>query len=103
MIDIRASKSLAKAFVARREIQRHLEYLTRQIASRARRQATTVNARRRNRRRSGLRIYYQELADRLTFEHWVELHMIACGLAVQEQVIGELQDRDDMPVHYPAA
>jgi hypothetical protein len=62
-----------------------------------------VKARSRARRKSGPRIYYRELVDRLTFERWVELDMIACRLAVQEQGIGELQDRDDMPVHYPAA
>ncbi len=96
------SKPLAKAIVARREIRRHLECLTRQIVSRARRQATTVNARSRNRRRSGLRIYYQELVDRLTFEHWVELDVIACRLAMQEWVIDELRHRDKRPVHHPA-
>lgn len=102
MIDNRASKPLAKAIVARREIQRHLECLTRQIVSRAGRQATTVNARSRNRRRSGLRIYYQELVDRLTFEHWVELDVIACRLAMQEWVIDELRHRDKRPVYHPA-
>ena len=44
MTDIGASKPLAKAIGARRQTQRHLECLTRQIVSRARRQATTVNA-----------------------------------------------------------
>ena len=102
MTDIGDSKPLAKAIGARRQTQRHLECLTRQIVSRARRQATTVNARSRNRRRSGLRIYYQELVDRLTFERWVELDVIARSLAMQEQVIGKLQPRDKPPVHHPA-
>jgi len=102
MTDIGASKPLAKAIGARRQTQRHLECLTRQIVSRARRQATTVNARSRNRRRSGLRIYYQEIVDRLTFERWVELDVIARSLAMQEQVIGKLQPHDKRPVHHPA-
>lgn len=102
MIDIGASKPLSKAIGAWRGTQRYLERLTRQIVSRARRQATTVNARSRNRRRSGLRIYYQELVDRLTFEHWVELDVIACRLAMQEWVIDELRHSDKRPVHHPA-
>lgn len=103
MIDIGVSKPLAKAIGARRETQRHLECLMRQIASRARRQATTVKARSRNRRRCGSRTYHHELVHRLTFERWVELDVIACSLAVQEQVIGELRHRDDVPAHHPAA
>lgn len=103
MIDNRASKPLVKAIVARQETQRHVECLNRQIASRARRQATTVKARSRPRRRSGPRTYHQELFDRLTFERWVELDVIACSLAMQEQVIGELRYRDDVPMHHLAA
>ena len=103
MIDIGASKLLAKAIGARRETQRHLECLTRQIASRARRQATTVKARSQPRRRSGPRTSHQELVGRLTLERWAELDVIACSLAMQEQVIGELRYRDDVPVHHLAA
>ncbi|QTK81738.1 Hypothetical protein AT6N2_L0886 [Agrobacterium tumefaciens] len=102
MIDIGVSKPLAKAIGARREIQRHLECLTWQIASRARRQATTVKAQSRNRLRCGSRTYHHELVHRLTFERWVELHVIACRLVVQEQVIDELRHRDKRPVHHPA-
>jgi hypothetical protein len=101
MIDIRASKPLAKAIVARREIQRHLECLTRQIRARAGRQATTVKARRRASRRSGPRTCHQELVDRLTFERWVELDMIHRRLAMQESAIGELQHCDKRPLHHP--
>ncbi|SFB56863.1 hypothetical protein SAMN03159496_05196 [Rhizobium sp. NFR07] len=99
MIDIRAPKQRAKTIRAPRETQRHLECLTRQIMARAGRQATTVNVQSRTSRRSGTRTYYRELIDRLTFERWVELDMIACRLAVQEQIIGALQRRDDVPVH----
>ncbi len=102
MIDIRASKPLAKAIGARRETQRHPECLTRQIMARARRQATTANVHSRTRRRSGPRTYYRELIDRLTFERWVELDTITCRHAMQEQVICELQHRDDAPMHHPA-
>ena len=102
MINIRASKPLAKAIVARREIQRHLECLTRQIRARAGRQATTVKARRRASRRSGPRTCHQELVDRLTFERWVELDMIDCRLAMQERVISQLQHRDKQPLHHSA-
>lgn len=56
MIDIRTSKPLAKAIGARRETQRHLDCLTRQIAARAGRQATTVKVRSRARRRSSPRL-----------------------------------------------
>lgn len=66
MIDIRASKPLAKAIGARRETQRHLECLTRQIMARASRQATTVNVQSQTRRRSGPRTYDRELIDRRT-------------------------------------
>lgn len=68
LTDIGISKPLAKAIGARRETQRYLQRLTRQIVSRAGRQATTVKTRSRNRRGSGPRIYYQELVDRLIFE-----------------------------------
>jgi len=100
--DVRDSKPLAKAIGARRETQRHLECLTRQIASRARRQEATVKAWSRTPRRSGPRTHHQELVDRLTFERWVELDVIACRLAVQGQLIGELQGRANVPVHHPA-
>ena len=66
MIDIRASKPLAKAIGARRETRRHLECLTRQIMAHAGRQAITVKARSRTRRRFGPRTHHQELVDRLT-------------------------------------
>ena len=102
MINVRASKPLAKAIVARREIQRHLECLTRQIAAGAGRQAATVKARSRARRRSGPRSCHQELVDRLAFERRVELDMIHRRLAMQESVIGELQHRDERPLHRPA-
>lgn len=103
MIDIRDPRPLAKAIGARRQIQLHLECLTRQIASRARRQATTVKARSRIRRRSGPRFYYQEFVDRLTFVRWGEFDVIACNLAMQERVIGVLQPRDKRPVYHRAA
>jgi hypothetical protein len=77
MIDIRTSKPLAKAIGAQREIQRHLDCLSRQIAARAGRQATTVKVRSRARRRSSPRLYHREIVDRLAFERWVELDMIA--------------------------
>ncbi|WP_434730683.1 hypothetical protein [Rhizobium binae] len=101
MIDVLSSKPLAKAIAVRRETQRHLDCLTRQIAARAGRQATTVKVRSRARRRSGHRIHHQELVDRLAFERWGELDTIACRLAMQEQVIGELQRRDREPVQHP--
>jgi hypothetical protein len=90
MIDIPASKPLAKAICARRETQRHLECLTRQIMARASRQATTVNVQSRTRQRPGPRTYDRELIDRRTFECWVELDMITCRHAMQEQVISQL-------------
>jgi hypothetical protein len=102
MIDIRTSKPLAKAIGARRDIQRHLECLTRQIAARAGRQATTVKVRSRARRRSSPRLYHRELFDRFAFERWVELDTLACTLAMQEQVIGDFQRRDCEPVRHPA-
>ncbi len=97
MIDMRLLRPLAKAIGARRETQRHLDCLTRQIAARAGKQATT-KVRSRARRRSSPRLYYRELVDRFAFERWVELDTIACRLAMQEQVIGELQYDDREPV-----
>lgn len=98
MIDILASRPLAKAVIARRETQRHLDCLTRQIAARAGRQATTVKVRSRARRRTGRRLYHQELADRLVFERWGELDTLASRLAMQEQIIDELERCGDAPV-----
>jgi hypothetical protein len=69
--------------------------------ARAGRQATTVTVRSRPHRRSGPRTFHQELFGRLTFERRIELEIIACRLAVQEQVISELQPRDKRPVHHP--
>ncbi|OQP84497.1 hypothetical protein BTR14_19170 [Rhizobium rhizosphaerae] len=91
MIDVLASKPLAKAIGARREAQRHLDCLTRQIAARAGRQAITVKVRSRVRRRSGLRLYRHELAARLAFERWTELETLAHRLAFQEQIIDALE------------
>nr|WP_278500824.1 hypothetical protein [Brucella intermedia] len=89
MIEVLVSKSLAKAIGAQRENQRHLDCLTRQIAARAGRQAITVKIRSRARRRSGHRLYHQELANRLTFERWRELDALTCRLVVQEQIIDD--------------
>lgn len=100
MINTHASKTLAKSIDAGREAQRHLECLTRQIMARAGRQAITVKARSRTRRSYGPRTYHQELVDRLTFERWAELDIIACRLAVQEQVVGELCHRDKRPAYH---
>ncbi|TZG32324.1 hypothetical protein [Agrobacterium sp. B1(2019)] len=97
MIDAHASKTLAQAIDAGRQTQRHLECLTRQIMARAGRQAMTAKA------GAGPRKYHHELVHRLTFERWVELDVIACSLAVQEQAIGELRHRDEFPTHHPAA
>lgn len=69
MIDLR-TLNVAKAIGARRETQLHLDCLTRQIAARAGRQATTVRVLSRARHQSDPRIYHQELVDCLTFEHW---------------------------------
>jgi hypothetical protein len=102
MIDIRLLRPLAKAIGARRETQRHLDCLTRQIAARAGRQATTVKVRSRVRRRSSPRLYHRELVDRFAFERWEELETIACRPAMQEQVIGAFQHRDHEPVLHPA-
>ena len=94
MIDVLASKPLAKAVSARRETQRHLNCLSRQIAARAGRQATTVKVRSRARRRSGPRHYHRELVERLVFERWGELDGLDRRLASQEQVNDELEHRD---------
>lgn len=98
MIDVHASKPLAKAIGARRETQRHLDCLTRQIAARAGRQTITMKVRSRVRRRSGPRLYHQELADRLAFDRWGELDTLASRLAVQEQIIDALKHCGDAPV-----
>ncbi|TPP05049.1 hypothetical protein [Rhizobium glycinendophyticum] len=97
MIDVLVSKPLAKAIGPRRETQRHLDCLTRQIAARAGRQAITAKVRSRARRRSGHLLSQQELADRLTFERWRELDALTCGLRLQEQIIDECKRRDDAP------
>lgn len=102
MIDVRLLRPLAKAIGARRETQRHLDCLTRQIAARAGRQATTVKVQSRARRRSSPRLYLRELFDRFAFERWVELDTLACRLAMQEQVIWAFQHRDREPVLHPA-
>ena len=102
MIDMRLLRPLAKAIGARRETQRHLDCLNRQIAARAGRQATTVKVRSRVRRRSSPRLYHREVVDRFAFERWEELETIACRLAMQEQVIGAFQHRDREPVLHPA-
>ncbi|MUZ60600.1 hypothetical protein [Agrobacterium vitis] len=102
MIEIRPLRPLAKAIGARRETQRHLDCLTRQIAARAGRQETTVKVRSRARRRSSPRLYHRELFDRFAFERWVELDTIACRLAMQEQVIRAFRHRDREPVLHPA-
>lgn len=102
MIDNRLLRPLAKAIGARRESQRHLDCLTRHIAARAGRQATTVKVRSRVRRRSSPRLYHRELVDRFAFERWEELETIACRLAMQEQVIEAFQHCDREPVQHPA-
>lgn len=91
MTDVLASRPLVKAITARQETQRHLDCLTRQIAARAGRQAITAKVRSRARRRSGHRVYHQELADRLAFERWRELDTLTCRLRVQEQIIDEYE------------
>ena len=102
MIDIRPLRPQAKTIGARRKTQQHLDCLIRQIAARAGRQATPVKVRSRARRLSSPRLYHRELVDRLAFERWVELNMIACRLAMQEHVIGAFQHRDREPVQHPA-
>ncbi|NRF17612.1 hypothetical protein [Agrobacterium pusense] len=98
MNDVLFAKPLARAIGARRETQRHLDCLTRQIAARAGRQTITVEVRSRVRRRSGPRLYHQELADRLAFERWRELDTLASRLAEQEQIIDALEHCGDAPV-----
>lgn len=98
MIDVFVPKPLAEAIGARRETQRHLDCLNRQIAARAGRQAMTMRVQSRGRRRSGPRLYHQELADRLVFERWGELDTLASRLAMQEQVIAALEHCGDGPV-----
>lgn len=98
MIDVLAPKPLEKAIGAQHEIQRHLDCLNRQIAARAGRQAITAKVRSRARRRSGPRVYHQELADRLAFERWGELDTLGSRLAVQEQIIDALEHCGDAPV-----
>ena len=98
MIDVLVSKPLAKAIGAQRETQRHLDCLTRQIAARAGRQTITVKVRSRARRRSGPRVYYQELADRLAFERWGELDTLTRRLVMHEQIIDALEHCTDAPV-----
>lgn len=98
MIDVRAPKPLATAIGARGETQRHLDCLTRQIAARAGRQTITMKVRSRAGRRSGPRLYHQELADRLAFERWRELDTLASRLAVQEQIIDTLEHCGEAPV-----
>ncbi|MCF1449405.1 hypothetical protein FS815_21690 [Agrobacterium vitis] len=102
MIDVRLFRPLAEAIGAQRETERHLDCLTRQIAARAGRQATTVKVRSRARRRSSPRLYHRELVDRLAFERWVELDTISYRLGMQEQVVWEFQHRDREPVLHPA-
>lgn len=97
MTDVLASKPLAKAIGARRETLRHLDCLSRQIAARAGRQAITVQVRSRAHRRSGPRLYHQELADRLAFERWRELDTLVSGLAFQEQIIDGSERGGDAP------
>lgn len=94
MIKTLAFSPLAKAVSARRETQRHFDCLSRQIAARAGRQASTVKVRSRARRRSGLQHYHRELVERLVFERWGELDGLISRLAAQEQVIDELEHCD---------
>ncbi|SIR42205.1 hypothetical protein SAMN05880590_1298 [Rhizobium sp. RU35A] len=97
MIDILALKPLDKAIGARRETLQHLNCLTRQIAARAGRQTITVKVRSRACRRSGLRLYHQELADRLAFDRWGELDTLASRLVVHAQIIDALKHCGDAP------
>ena len=95
MIDMLVPIALEEAIGARRETQRHLDRLTRQIAARAGRQTITAKVRSRARRRSSPRLYHRELADRLAFERWGELDTLASSLAVQEQTIDALEHCGD--------
>ena len=61
MMDTVTPKLLAKAIGEQRETQRHLDCLTRQIAERTGRQATTVKVRSRIRRRSNPRLHHLKL------------------------------------------
>lgn len=97
MINTLAFRPLAKAVSARRETQRHLDCLSRQIAARAGRQAITVKVWSRARRRSGPLHYHRELVERLAFERRGELDGLDRRLAAQEQVIDELE-RCDHPL-----
>ena len=94
MINTLAFRPLAEAVNARRETQRHLDCLSRQIAARAGRQATTVKVRSRARRRSGPRHYHWELVERLVFGRWGELDGLDRRLAAQEQVTDEIEHCD---------
>lgn len=98
MINALVSMPLAKAIGARRETQRHLDCMTRQIAARAGRQATTVMVRSRTRRRSNPRLSHLELLDGLTFERWRDLDTVVRTLALQEQVLDELEHCDHKTV-----
>jgi hypothetical protein len=82
MIDAYASKTRAKAIDAGRITQWHLECLADCVARRKTdddREGAEPSA-----AEIGSSYYFRELVDRLTFERWVELDMIAWGLAVQE-------------------
>ena len=94
MIDVLALKPLAQAIGARRETQRHLDCLIRQIAACAGRRAITMKVRSRGRRRSGPRHYHRELVERLVFERWGELDGLDRRLAAQEQVTDEIEHCD---------
>lgn len=83
-------------------MQCHLDCMTRQIAARAARQATTVKVRGRTGRRSGPRLYHLELSDRFTFERWAQRDAIAGKLAQQEQAIDGLGRRDHASAQYLA-
>jgi len=98
MIGVLASKPLAKAISARRETQRHLDCLTRQIAARAGRQAITVKVRSRSRRRSSPHLFHREFVERLIFDRWGELDTLTSRLVVQEQIIDALARYGDPPV-----
>jgi hypothetical protein len=90
MIDVLASGSLSTAVSARRETQRHLNCLTRQIAARARRLAVSAKFLSRARHRSAPDVDHVELADRLALERRHELGELASRLVVQGQIIDEL-------------
>ncbi len=102
MINVFKSTPVVKAIGARRETQRHLDRLTRQIAGRAGRQATTVKVRSRSKRRSNPRLSHLEFVDRLTFVRWSELDAVIRTLTRQEQVVDELEHRDRVLMRYRA-